>query len=127
MGMEWWRLGSISTANRQFPTRICASPLLQALCGHLRVSKSLEADTVFREVVDSSRMLIGAGCSLIATMGEAGKLEDFVSSGLSPEEHQRFLDLLRGSDLWAYFCQLPKPLRLRDLAAHLRSLGFPDN
>ena len=44
---------------------------------------------------------------------------------MSPEEYQRFLHLPHGPDLWEYLRQVPQPLRLRDLAAHLGPLGFP--
>ena len=91
----------------------------------LRISESLDANTVLREVVESARALTGAGCSGITTMDGSGQLEDFVTSGLSPEEHQRFLELPYGPGLWEYLRQVPQPLRLRDLAAHLLSLGFP--
>ena len=93
----------------------------------LRISESLDLNTVLREVVESARDLTGAGCSGIATMDGSGQLQDFVTSGLSPEEHQRFLDLPHGPGLWEYLRQVPQPLRLKDLAAHLRSLGFPDD
>ncbi len=91
----------------------------------LRISESLDVDTVLREVVESARALTGAGCGGIATMDGSGQLEDFVTSGLRPEEHQRFLDLPHGPGLWEYLRQVPQPLRLGDLAAHLGSLGFP--
>ena len=93
----------------------------------LRISESLDLNTVLREVVESARALTGAGCSGIATMDGSGQLQDFVTSGLSPEEHQRFLDLPHGPGLWEYLRQVPEPLRLKDLAAHLRSLGFSDD
>ena len=93
----------------------------------LRISESLDVNTVLREVVESARALTGAGCSSIATMDGSGQLQDFVTSGLSPEEHQRFLNLPQGVSLWEYLRQVPQPLRLQDLSAHLGSLGFPTN
>ena len=35
------------------------------------------------------------------------------------------MDLLQGLDLWAYMREIPQPLRLADLDAHLSALGFP--
>ena len=60
-------------------------------------------------------------------MDASGHLQDFVTAGVSPEEYQRFLHLPHGPGLWEYLRQVPQPLRLRDLAAHLGPLGFPDD
>ena len=91
----------------------------------LRISASLEVNTVLNEVVDSARALTGAGCGAITTMDASGQLQDFVTSGLTPDEHQRFVDLPQGLDLWAYMREIPQPLRLADLDAHLSAVGFP--
>ena len=91
----------------------------------LRISESLDLKTVLGEVVASARALTGAGCSGIVTMDADGQMEDFITDGLAPEEYQRFLDHPDGLALWEYLRQVPQPLRLRDLAAHLGAQGFP--
>ena len=91
----------------------------------LRISASLDVNTVLNEVVESARALTGAGCGAITTMDASGQLQDFVTSGLTPDEHQRFVDLPQGLDLWAYMREIPQPLRLADLSAHLSTVGFP--
>ena len=93
----------------------------------LRISESLDVDTVLREVVESARALTRAGCSGITTMDASGHLQDFVTAGVSPEDYQRFLTLPHGPGLWEYLRAVQQPLRLRDLAAHLGPLGFPDD
>ena len=93
----------------------------------LRISESLDVNTVLREVVESARALTGAGCSGITTMDASGSLQDFVTAGVSPEEYERFLTLPHGPALWEYLRAIPEPLRLRDLAAHLGPLGFPED
>ena len=91
----------------------------------LRSSESLDVHTVLQEVVESARALTGAAGSGIATIDGSGQLEEFVTSGLAPGEHQRFLDLPHGPQLWEYLREIPEPLRLPDLGAHLAALGFP--
>ena len=91
----------------------------------LRICESLDVDTVLREVVESARALTGAGCRRDHDHGRVGHLQDFVTAGVSPEDYQRFLHLPHGPGLWEYLRQVPQPLRLRDLAAHLGPLGFP--
>ena len=93
----------------------------------LRISESLDVDTVLHEVVASACVLTGAGCGGITTMDSSGQLKDFVTSGVSASEHQRFLDLPYGSDLWEYLRQITQPLRFKDLSAHLVSLGLPED
>ncbi len=93
----------------------------------LRISESLDVDTVLGEVAESTRALTGAGRAVIATMDGSGGLRDFVSAGLSAEEHERLLGLPYGPELWTYLRELPGALRLGDLAAHLGSLGYPED
>ena len=93
----------------------------------LRISESLDLDTVLHEVVDSARALTGARYSGITTLDDAGQLQEFITSGFTPEEHQRFLDMPEGPELFEYFSQLPHPLRLRDLIGYTSSLGFSGN
>ena len=93
----------------------------------LRISESLDVNAVLREVVESARALTGARCGGITTMDSSKQLQDFVTSGLTPEEHQQFLELPHGAKLYEYLREVPQPLRLRDLAAHISALGFPND
>ncbi len=91
----------------------------------LRISESLDVDTVLREVAENTRALTGAGGAFITTMDDSGGLRDLVSSGT--EEHARFREHPYGPRLWEHLREMPGPLRLRDLAAYLCSLGFPED
>ena len=71
----------------------------------LRISATLDLDTVLSEVVEGARGLSGARYGVIATVDEAGEPADSVFSGFTPEE-------------------LEGPLRLADPAGHVRSLGM---
>ena len=90
----------------------------------LRISASLDLDTVLREVVDSACALTGARYGLIATVDEAGQPRDFVTSGLTPEEHRRVLDWPDGPRVFEHLRGLPGPVRLADLPGFVRSLGY---
>jgi len=93
----------------------------------LRISATLDLDTVLREVVESTRTLTGARYGLIATVDESGRPRDVVSSGLTPDEHQRVLDWPDGPRVFEHLRDVPGPLRLRDLPGFVRSLGYsPD-
>ena len=90
----------------------------------LRISASLDLDTVLQEVVDSARALTGARYGLIATVDDAGRAREFVTSGLTPDEHNQLAAWSDGPRLFKHFRDLDAPLRLADLPAYVRALGF---
>ena len=89
----------------------------------LRIGASLDLDTVLREVVESARALTGAAYGVIATVDEAGKPRDFVTSGMSEEQRLAMEAWPDGLRLFGHLASLPTPLRLPDLDAWTRSLG----
>ncbi|MCY4440329.1 MAG: response regulator [Deltaproteobacteria bacterium] len=90
----------------------------------LRISATLDLDTVLREVVESACALTGARYGLIATVDESGPPQDVVTSGLTPDEHRRVLDWPDGPRVFEHLRDLPGPLRLHDLPGFVRSLGY---
>ena len=90
----------------------------------LRISASLDIATVLQEAADSARALTAARYGIITTIDEAGEVREFVTSGFTPEEQQQFADWPDGPKLFAHFRDLPGPVRLTDLPALVRSLGF---
>ena len=89
-----------------------------------RVGASLDLDTVLQEVVGSARSLTGARYGMITTIDDAGRVADFVTSGFTPEEEARFAAWPDGPRLFEHFRDLDAPIRLADLPAHVRALGF---
>ena len=95
------------------------------LCGAvLRISASLDLDTVLQEVVDSARALTGAHYGVITTVDEAGRPQEFVGSGITPDEHRQLAEWADGLRLFEHLRDLPGALRVADLPAYVRSLGF---
>ena len=93
----------------------------------LRISASLDLEMVLNEVVESARALTGARYGAIATIDEAGAPQDFVTSGFTADEHRKLVEWPDGPRLFEFFRDLPGPLRIPDVPAHVRSLGFsPD-
>ena len=83
----------------------------------LRISASLDLDTVLHEVLESTRVLTGARNGAITTVDDSGQFQDFVTSGLTPEQHQQLADWPEGPKLFEHFRDLPGALRLGDFAA----------
>ena len=92
----------------------------------LRINKSLDPDTVLQEVMENARSLTGARWSGITTVDSRGRLVDFITAGVTPEEHGRMLALAEGPRLFDYLASVEGPIRLRDAAAYMRSQGFPE-
>ena len=90
----------------------------------LRISASLDLDTVLSEVVESARALTGARYGGIATIGVSGEPEDFVSSGYTAEEHRQIVGWADGLRVFEHFRDLEGTLRVSDIPGHVRSLGI---
>ena len=91
-----------------------------------RINESLDLETVLQGVLDSARSLTGARYGVIALVGASGRIEDSVTSGLTPQEHQGFMDFPEGMPFFEYLNGISEPLRLRDFHTYTRSLGLPE-
>ena len=89
----------------------------------LRISASLDLDTVLTEIVESARALTRARYGAIATIDDSGQPQDSFISGLTPEEQQKILDWPDGPRVFEHFRELPGALRVEDLPGYMRSLG----
>ena len=90
----------------------------------LRTSASLDLPTVLQEAVDTACALTAARYGIITTVDEAGEVREFVTSGFTPEEKRQFAEWPDGPRLFARLRDLPGPVRLADLPAYVRTLGF---
>ncbi|WP_419938182.1 ATP-binding protein [Candidatus Palauibacter sp.] len=98
---------------------------MSGLCGAiLRISESLDLDTVLQEIVDRARALTGARFGLLTTIDEAGPPARFIGSGITADEHRRMTDWADGPRLFEHLRDLPEALRVRDVPGYLRSHGF---
>ena len=90
----------------------------------LRISASLDLETVLQEVVESARTLTGASYSAIVPIDESGRAFDFFTSGLTEEEHRQLADWPDGLRLFEHFRDLSGVHELQELPEYVRSLGF---
>ena len=104
--------------------RASRDPMARLSAAMLRISASLDLDTVLQEIVEGARDLTRARYGAIVILDEAGVLEDFVASGLTDEEHHQLSEWADGPRLFEHFRDLPGALRLPDVNAFVRSLGF---
>ena len=92
----------------------------------LRINESLDFDTVLQGALDSACSLTGARYGVITLLDESGRIQDFVTSGLTLEEHRRFTELPEGMMFFEHLSRITEPLRLRDFHSHIRALGLPE-
>lgn len=87
----------------------------------LRIGASLELETVLQEVLDCACMLTGARYGAVTTIDEAGRPVDFVTSGLTEEEHRNMTEWPDGPKVFEHFRDLKGPLACptrRSMSAH---------
>ena len=92
----------------------------------LHITEDLDLDAVLQGVLDGARSLTGARMGGITILDDSGQLQDFITSGLTDEDHLRFVNLPGGPEFFAYLSSLPEPLRLADFSAHTTALGLPE-
>ena len=92
----------------------------------LNINASLDFDRVLQGVLDSARSLTGAQYGGISTIDDAGRPKDFVTSGMTPEEHQAVVETPDGPQFLEYLLSLSSPLRTSDVAGHFSSVGLPE-
>ena len=114
--------GDLARENEALRERI--SPLSSAI---LRINASLDLATVLHEVMEGARALTGARYSVITTIDRTGEIEDFASSGFTPDEHRRVASWPDGPRLFEHLRDLPQPLRHADLSAYAAALGYAPN
>ena len=90
----------------------------------LHITEDLDLDAVLQGVLDGARSLTGARMGGITILDDSGQLQDFITSGLTDEDHLRFVDLPGGPAFFAYLSGLSEPLRLADFSAHTTALGL---
>ena len=90
----------------------------------LRVSESLDVDTVTRESAEAARALTGARYAVITVVDADGALEDFVVSGFTPAEEKRVFDWTDNLRVFERMRHLSGTLRVADMPAYVEGLGF---
>ena len=92
----------------------------------LRITETLDLDTILQGVIDGARSLTGARYGALLILDDAGRMQDLVTSGMTPEERRRLGALPKGLGLLGYLSEIEGPLRLAEIASHPSSVGFPE-
>ncbi|MCY4530591.1 MAG: winged helix-turn-helix domain-containing protein [Chloroflexi bacterium] len=92
-----------------------------------RVSEDIDLNVVLQEVIDNARHLTGARYGALLTYEQSGDIQEFITSGLSPDEIQLLKVSPQGLGLLGHMNEVREPLRLANIASHPSSVGFPEN
>ena len=110
------------------PSRLEARALRERLtklsAASRRINESLEFHSVLQDVVDSARELTYARYGGITVVDDAGSFEEFVTSGLTPEERLTLAQLPESATLFRHLNKVGETLWIDDLPGYMRSLGM---
>ena len=93
----------------------------------LAISADLSPDSVLRKVVDQARDLVGAKYGALSVITANGRIDQFITSGISPEERAAIGPPPVGHGVLGIVLREGKLLRLDDVGSHPKSHGFPPN
>jgi len=92
-----------------------------------RLAATLDPIAVLREVVEAGCELTGARYGALGVFTSDGRIQQFVTEGVSDTEREAIGDLPRGHGLLGLLQKEQRPLRLEDISKHKASVGFPEN
>lgn len=98
--------------------------LLDAVVG---IGSGLELRGVLTRIVEASCALVGAKYGALGVIGPDRTLVEFITQGISAEQHAKIGDLPHGRGVLGLLIEDPRPVRLPDITKHPKSYGFPPN
>ena len=91
-----------------------------------RINESLDFDTVLQGALDSARSLTAARYGVMALLDDEGRVGDFLASGMTADEVEQLWLTPDRYQVFQALTHVSEPLRIPDLEAHLRGLGFTE-
>ena len=91
------------------------------------ISSDLDLHSVLKRIVASACQITDARYGALGVIGPGGGLSDFLTHGVTEEQHAAIGDLPRGHGILGLLIDHPQPIRLHHLQDHPKSFGFPPN
>jgi signal transduction histidine kinase len=91
------------------------------------IAGELDVDRVLQQIVDSVRGLVGARYAALGTFDASGRIERFITSGISDAVRRAIGPLPEGHGLLGTIIRDGATLRIPDISRHPDSYGFPPN
>ncbi|MGH2597691.1 MAG: GAF domain-containing sensor histidine kinase [Actinomycetota bacterium] len=106
------------------PARDISDLLIEA---GLALSSELAIDAVLQRIVELATDISGARYGALSVLGEDGRIEQFITEGLTADERAAIGDPPTGHGILGLLISQGLPLRIPDIAADPRSVGFPSS
>jgi signal transduction histidine kinase len=110
------RIGDVTAGRERL------SALLEAVVG---IGRDLDLHSTLERIVVAAVRLAGARYGALGVIGPDRRLVEFITDGLTVREHHQIGDLPTGRGVLGLLIDEPQSVRLRDIAEHPRSFGFP--
>lgn len=105
-----------------------ADAAIEALDGATRaIAGELDLDRVLQLIVDSVRDLVHARYAALGIVGPRGRIERFITSGISATERESIGSLPEGRGLLGLIIREGRAYRIDDIGEHPARAGFPAN
>ena len=89
------------------------------------IAGELDLDRVLQLIVDSVRELVNARYAALGTVAASGRIELFITSGISAADRAQIGAVPSGHGLLGLIIRDARSYRIPDIAAHPDSYGFP--
>jgi signal transduction histidine kinase len=114
--------GSFSTMGRETTDR--NAKLLEA---GLALASELSFEAVLQRIVDLAAEVTRARYGALGVLGPGDEIVQFVTTGITEEQRRALGHHPTGGGILGVLIRDARPLRIRDIAADPRSVGFPPN
>lgn len=101
-----------------------AALLLDAV---MSVGRGLDLPRVLRQIVEAAVVVVDAEYGALGVLGEGTRLAQFLPVGITDEQREAIGSLPEGHGILGELIRHPVPLRLKEIADHRSSHGFPPN
>jgi len=93
----------------------------------LILASDLSLDVVLQRIIELAAKLTDARYGALGVVGSDGRLLDFITTGITPEQRQAIGPLPVGEGILGVLIRDAKPLRLQRISNDPRHVGFPPN
>jgi two-component system, NarL family, sensor histidine kinase DevS len=94
------------------------------LRANMEITQGVDLENVLQHVVGAARRLVHARYAALGVIDQ-GRLVRFIHDGMDTELVARIGDLPQGKGVLGVLIDDPRPVRVRDIGEHERSVGFP--
>lgn len=91
------------------------------------IATDLDLRSTLERITQAACQLAGAQYGALGVIGPDRQLVEFITHGISPEQHAAIGDLPTGRGVLGLLIEEPRPVRMPDITRHPRSYGFPPN